>query len=147
MRLTTIKCKKVTAEVFQNFYIDKTSCEQPENLVQPSGGEKGDKDSASGSFSSEEGDNTDDDEDYIPDPDDLGGDPDGAQVKKTKAEGTYMSAMYNRYYHHYYCVSMLVLASCKFQILLAILFFYEYRNCCLQIIIHSEYCAHNQAIE
>ena len=33
--------------------------------------------------------NTEDDEDYVPDPCDLGGDPDGVEVKKTKAEGTY----------------------------------------------------------
>ena len=98
VRLTVIKSKKVTAEVFQNFYMDKTSCEWPENLVPPSVGQKGDNDSESGSSSSDEADNTDDDEDYIPEPDDLGGDPDGAQVKKTKVEGTYMSAMYNSYY-------------------------------------------------
>ena len=43
----------------------------------------------SSSSSSDEGDNTEDDEDYVPDPSDLGGDPDGVEVKKTKAEGTY----------------------------------------------------------
>ena len=41
------------------------------------------------SSSSDEGDNTEDDEDYVPDSSDLGGDPDGVEVKKTKAEGTY----------------------------------------------------------
>ena len=56
-------------------------------------GDKGDKESESNSSSSEEGDNTEDDEDYIPDPDDLGGNPDGVQVQKTKAEGTYKSPM------------------------------------------------------
>ena len=45
--------------------------------------------SGSSLSSSDEGDNTEDDEDYVPDPSDLGGDPDGVEVKKTKAEGTY----------------------------------------------------------
>ena len=58
-------------------------------------------DSESNSSSSEEGDSTEDDEDYIPDPSDLGGDPDGVEVKKTKAEGRYMSHMYNTFSQDY----------------------------------------------
>ena len=58
-------------------------------------GDKVGNESGSSSSSSDEADNTEDDEDYVPDPSDLGGDPDGVQVKKTKAEGTYMVNMPN----------------------------------------------------
>ena len=99
------------AEVFENFYVDKTSSEQPENLVPMSVEEKGDNVSESNSSSSEEGDNTEDDEDYIPEPDELGGDPDGVQVKKTKAEGTYMSPMCNRYCQQHYYVGVMYISN------------------------------------
>ena len=88
-RLTAIKSKKVLAEVFSKFYIDNTSCEQPEKPVPSSVGDTTGNELGSSSSSSDEGDNTEDDEDYVPDPSDLGGDPDGVEVKKTKAEGTY----------------------------------------------------------
>ena len=89
VRLTAIKSKKVSAEVFSKFYIDNTSCERPEKSVPSSVGDTIGNESGSSSSSSDEGDNTEDDEDYVPDPSDLGGDPDGVEVKKTKAEGTY----------------------------------------------------------
>ena len=89
VRLTAIKSKKVSAEVFSKFYIDNTSCERPEKSVPSSVGETTGNESECSSSSSDEGDNTEDDEDYVPDPSDLGGDPDGVEVKKTKAEGTY----------------------------------------------------------
>ena len=87
-RLTAIKSKKVSAEVFSKFYIDNTSSERPEKSLPSSVGETTGNEGSSSS-SSDEGDNTEDDEDYVPDPSDLGGDPDGVEVKKTKAEGTY----------------------------------------------------------
>ena len=59
-------------------------------------------------------------EDYVPDPDDLGGDPDGVQVKKTKAEGTYMSHMYNRFCQDHYYVGMLASVPLTFRILFTI---------------------------
>ena len=89
VRLTAIKSKKVSAEVFSKFYIDNTSSEQPEKSVPSSVGETTGNELGSSSSSSDEGDNTEDDEDYVPNPSDLGGDPDGVEVKKTKAEGTY----------------------------------------------------------
>ena len=82
--------------------------------------DKGDNDSESNSSSLEEGDNTEDDEDYVPDPDDFGGDPDGVQVKKTKAEGTYMSHMYNRFCQDHYYVGMLASVPLTFRILFTI---------------------------
>ena len=97
VKLTAIKSKKVSAEVFSKFYIDKTSCERPEKSVASSVEDKVGNESGSSSSSSEEGDNTKDDEDYVPDASDLVGDPDGVEVKKTKAEGTYMVHMYNRF--------------------------------------------------
>ena len=82
VRLTAIKSKKVLAEVF-------SKCEQPEKSVPSSVGDTIGNELGSSSSSSDEGDNTDDNEDYVPDPCDLGGDPDGVEVEKTKAEGTY----------------------------------------------------------
>ena len=59
----------------------------------------------------EDGDDTEDDEDYVPDTFDLGGDPDGVGVdgvgvKKTKAEGTYMSNICTKMFKDKYCVGM-----------------------------------------
>ena len=76
--------------------------------------------SGSSSSSSEEGDNTEDDEDYVPDASDLGGDPDGVEVKKTKAEGTYMVHMYNRFGNDHQYVSVSASASINSRILFAI---------------------------
>ena len=68
VRLTAIKSKKVSAEVFSKFYIDNTSCEWPEKSVPSSVGDTTGNESGSSSSSSDEGDNTEDDEDYVPDP-------------------------------------------------------------------------------
>ena len=120
VRLTAIKSKKVSAEVFSKFYIDNTSCEQPEKSVASSVGDKVGHESGSSSSSLEEGDNTEDDEDYVPDASDLGGDPDDVEVKKTKAEGTYMVDMYNTFGHDYQYVSVLASASITSRILFTI---------------------------
>ena len=83
-------------------------------------GDKVGNESGSSSSSSEEGDNKEDDEDYVPDASDLGGDPDDVEVKRTKAEGTYMVDMYNRFGHDYHYVGMSVSASITSRILFAI---------------------------
>ena len=79
--------------------------------------------SGSSSSSADEGDNTDDDEDYVPDPSDLGGDPDGVEVKKTKAEGTYRVNMSNSFGNDTQYVCMSVSASTNFLILFAIILY------------------------
>ena len=96
VRLTAIKCKKVTSEVFSKFYLDTTSRERPGRSVASYVPVKFPIELESSSSSLEEGDDTEDDEDYVPDTFDLGGDPDGVELKKTKAEGTYMSNIYNK---------------------------------------------------
>ena len=83
-------------------------------------GDKVGNESGSSSSSSEEGDNTEDDEDYVPDASDLGGDPDDVEVKKTKAEGTYMVDMYNTFGHDYQYVGVSVSVSITSRILFAI---------------------------
>ena len=88
VRLTAIKTKKVTSEVFQKFYSDTTARERPGKSVASYVPVKFPSESESSSSSSEEGDDTEDDEDYVPDTVDLGGDPDDVELKKTKAEGT-----------------------------------------------------------
>ena len=107
VRLTAIKTKKVTSEVFEKFYLDITSREQPGISVASYVPVKFPIKSESSSSSSEEGDDTKDDEDYVPDTFDLGGDPDGVEVKKTKAEGTYMSNICTKMFKDKYFVSML----------------------------------------
>ena len=74
-------------------------------------------DSESSSSSSEEGDDTKDDEDYVPNTYDLGGDPDGVEIKKTKAEGRYMCNIYNKCIKDKYAVSMSVSSPFTFRIL------------------------------
>ena len=88
VRLTAIKTKKVTSEVFLKFYSDTTAHERSGKSVASYVPVKFPSESESSSSSSEEGDDTEDDEDYVPDTVDLGGDPDDVEVKKTKAEGT-----------------------------------------------------------
>ena len=70
--------------------------------------------SGSSSSSADEGDNTDDDEDYVLDPCDLGEDPDGVEVKKTKAEGTYRVDISNSFGNDTQYVSMSASASTNF---------------------------------
>ena len=86
VRLTAIKNKKVTSEVFQMFYSDTTAHERSGKSVANYVPVKFPSESESSSSFSEEGDDTEDDEDYVPDTVDLGGDPDDVEVKKTKAE-------------------------------------------------------------
>ena len=88
VRLTAIKTKKVTSEVFEKFYSDTTAREQPGKSVSSYVPVKFSSESESSSSSLEDGDDTEDDEDYVPDTVDLGGDPDDVEVKKTKAEVT-----------------------------------------------------------
>ena len=73
--------------------------------------------SESSSSSLEEGDDTKDDEDYVPDTFDLGGNPDGVEVKKTKAEGAYMSNICTKMFKDKYCVGILASSSFSSQIL------------------------------
>ena len=70
----------------------------------------------------EEGDDTEDDEDYVPDTFDLGGDPDGVELKKTKAEGTYMSNIYNKIVQDKYAVGMSASSPFYFRILCTLFF-------------------------
>ena len=86
-------------------------------------GETTGNESGSSSSSSDEGDNTEDDEDYVPDPPDLGGDPDGVEVKKTKAEGTYRVNMSNSFGNDTQYVGMSASVSTNFRILFAIIFY------------------------
>ena len=123
VRLTAIKSKKVSAEVFSKFYIENTSCERPEKSLPSSVADTVGNESGSSSSSADEGDNTDDDEDYVPDPSDLGGDPDGVEVKKTKAEGTYRVNMSNSFGNDTQYVGMSASASTNFRILFAIILY------------------------
>ena len=95
VRLTAIKSKKVTSEVFSKFLNDTPSAERPGKSVASSEPHKVGDDSGSNPSSSEDEDNTEDDEDYVPDPSDLGPDPNDVNIKKSKSEGTYMSHMYS----------------------------------------------------
>ena len=51
LRLTAIKSKRVSAEVFSTFYIDNTSCERPDKSVASSVGDKVGNESGSSSSS------------------------------------------------------------------------------------------------
>ena len=106
VRLTAIRTKKVTSEVFEKFYKDTTSHEQPGKSVASYVPVKFPIESESSSSSSEEGDDTEADEDYVPDTFDLGGDPDGVEVKKTKAEGIYLCKICTKMFKDKYCVDM-----------------------------------------
>ena len=117
IRLTAIKTKKVTSEVFEKFYLDTTCHERLGKSVASYVPVKFPIESESNSSSSEEGDDTEDDEDYVSDTFDLGGDPDGVEVKRTKAEGKYMSNIYNKMFKDKYCVGMLASSPFSFRIL------------------------------